>query len=97
LTSSGLPQSVKDLDAIYSYIKSSSPAQADLVRNRIVAAVQRIQQFPQSGRIVPEAADLELREIIVRPHRIVYRLRAGTAEIVTIFRGTREIPADVLL
>jgi plasmid stabilization system protein ParE len=59
---------------------------------RLVAAVERLQFFPESGRIVPERQDPEIREVIVTPYRIVYRLRRGAVEVVTVFRGSREFP-----
>jgi plasmid stabilization system protein ParE len=41
--------------------------------HRLVAAVERLEAFPQSGRVVPERNDEAIREVIVRPYRIVYR------------------------
>jgi hypothetical protein len=52
--------------------------------------VARLEAFPQSGRIVPERNRENLREIIVRPHRIVYRVGSGLVEIVTVFRASRD-------
>ena len=69
-----------------------SPRYADLVVHRLVAAVERLEAFPQSGRVVPERNDEAIREVIVRPYRILYRLRPGLAEIVTVFRASRLFP-----
>jgi hypothetical protein len=33
-----------------------------------------------------------LRELIVRPFRVVYRVRVDLVEIVTVFRGSRAFP-----
>ena len=53
----------------------------------------RILWSPQSsGRMVPERESPEIREVIVRPYRVVYRLRPGRVEIVTVFRSSRQIP-----
>ena len=65
------PQSVRDLESIRGYIAQDSPAYAELVISRIVVAVERLHQFPESGRIVPERGASDIREIIVKPHRIV--------------------------
>ena len=54
-----------------------------------MCAVERLQEFPQSGRIVPEHNIASLREVIVRPYRVVYRLREGVVEVVTVFRASR--------
>lgn len=86
------PQSVRDLEAIHVYISDESPRYADLVVGRLVAAVERLHAFPESGRIVPERADPSIREIIVGPYRVVYRLRPDLVEIATVFRGSRLFP-----
>lgn len=57
---------------------------ADLVVGRIVAAVERLRSFPESGRSVPERNAPGVREIVVRPYREVYRVGAGAVEIVTV-------------
>lgn len=89
------PQSLRDLENIRAYIAKDSPAYADLVLRRLVAAVERLSNFPESGRMVPDRSSPEIREIIVKPYRIVYRVRLGTVEIVTIFRAARLFPDSV--
>ena len=83
------PQALSDLESIRDYIARDSPRYAELVLQRLVAAVDRLEAFPASGRVVPERNVDDLREFIVRPYRIVYRLRPGVAEIVTVFRASR--------
>jgi plasmid stabilization system protein ParE len=89
------PRSVADLDSIRDFIALDSPLYADLVVRRLVAAVERLSQFPQIGRIVPERGEPQLRERIVRPFRIVYRLSPDLVEIVTVFRSSRHFPSDL--
>jgi len=86
------PQAARDLEAIRDYIASDSPRYAALVVERIVVAVERLTQFPESGRIVPERNDPALREVIVAPYRVVYRVRLGLVEIATVFRASRMLP-----
>jgi plasmid stabilization system protein ParE len=86
------PRSVDDLEAIHAFIARDSSRYADLVSRRIVAATERLIQFPEIGRIVPEVGEPRLRELIVRPFRIVYRVRVDLVEIVTVFRGSRAFP-----
>src|SRR5262245_27054275 len=73
-----------------------SAVYADLVVRRIVAAVERLRTFPESGRIVPERGDPVIREVIVRPYRVVYRLLPGTVQIITVFHASRllSLPAE---
>jgi addiction module RelE/StbE family toxin len=86
------PQALRDLESIRDYIAADSPQYAALVVERIVVGVERLRDFPESGRIVPERNDREIREVIVRPYRIVYRLRPGVVEIATVFRASRISP-----
>ena len=86
------PRALADLDEIRDYISVDSRAYADLTLRRLVASVERLQTFPDSGRMGPERRSPELREVISGKFRIVYRRKPDTIEIVTVFRGTREFP-----
>jgi toxin ParE1/3/4 len=85
------PQAVRDLEAIRDYIADDSPRYAALVIERIIIAVERLTSFPESGRIVPERNDPTIREVIVAPYRVVYRVRPAL-EIATVFRASRILP-----
>jgi len=86
------PQAIRDVESIRAFIARDSPSYADLEARRIVAAVERLGAFPESGRAVPERRHSAIREVITSPYRIVYRLRGGVAEVVTVFRGSRQFP-----
>jgi len=87
------PRSVADLEEIRTFIEADSPAWADLTVRRLVAAVERVRQFPDSGRIVPERQLPDLREVVSGSFRIVYRRRPSAVEIATVFRGSRDFSA----
>ena len=42
---------------------------------------------PRSGRIVPEIGNADMRELIYRGYRIVYRLNGDALEILSVFEG----------
>jgi addiction module RelE/StbE family toxin len=86
------PQSLGDLEGIRAYVAQDSPRYAELVVQRIVATVERLEDFPESGRVVPELDRPEIREVITRPYRVVYRYRGESVEIATVFRSSRQIP-----
>ncbi len=86
------PQALHDVESIRTYIAQDSPRVAELVVGRIIQAVERLKSFPESGRKVPERNDPQIREIIESPYRIVYRLRTGEVEMVTVFRASRLLP-----
>ena len=81
------PHSIHDLQSIKSFIAGDSPQYAGLVAQRLVAAVERLTMFPNSGRIVPEFGDPFIREVLWRNYRLVYRVIGDTVEIVTVFHG----------
>jgi toxin ParE1/3/4 len=83
------PQAILDVEAIRAHVARDSPHYADLVVERIVLAVERLNEHPRSGRVVPELGDESIREIIHGNYRIVYRLRHDVVEIATVFHGAR--------
>jgi toxin ParE1/3/4 len=88
------PQAVEDVEAIRAYVARDSPHYAQLVIDRIVAAVALLEGSPRSGRVVPEVGDELLREVIHGDYRIVYRLRHDLIEIATVFHGARLFRLD---
>ncbi len=82
-------QAVEDVEAIWKFIANDSDAYADLVVARLLESVERLEDFPRSGRIVPELSDPHVREVIEAPYRIVYRVLDETVEILTVFRASR--------
>ena len=85
-------QAVEDLTEIHGYIARSSPRYAAVVAGRIVDAVDRLAEFPDVGRVVPELGEPAVREVIEGAYRIIYERRAKAVEVLTIFRGSRAFP-----
>lgn len=56
-------------------------------------AVQRLTEFPQSGRIVPERLAQGYREVIVAPYRIVYSVVGTDVRILRVWHGRRSMGA----
>ncbi|KUG23982.1 death on curing protein, doc toxin [hydrocarbon metagenome] len=55
----------------------------------IISQIERLSEFPESGRIVPEFNIGNLREIIFSPFRSVYRLDDNKIKIIRIWRSER--------
>lgn len=89
------PQASEDLDAIHAYISRDSPGYARALVARLIVAVDQLEAFPESGRIVPEVGDPAVRELLRGSYRIVYRVRDGDAEIITVHHAARPLPPDV--
>ncbi len=83
---------IEDLQAIPEEVSRHSVVYADLVLARLVSGPERLVQFPELGRMVPEFALPNLRELIIRPYRVDYRLQGDVVEIVTVFHSARLLP-----
>ena len=85
------PDAAVDLETICDYIAKDSEHYARLFAQGIINVIERLLIFPESGRIVPEYNQKDLREIIFQNYRIVYMIKSDTVEIVTITHGARLI------
>ena len=56
------PQAADDVVGILNYISADSVRYAELVVRRIVARVEQLSTFPESGRVVPERRDAAILE-----------------------------------
>lgn len=86
------PSSLLDLDSIAEFIARDSAHYASLFVQSIVAHVDNLSEFPQSGRVVPEYGREDLREFIFENYRIVYRVRGELIEIAAVVHGARQLP-----
>jgi plasmid stabilization system protein ParE len=82
-------QAVEDVEAIKAYVARDSTHYAALLVERIVGAVDRLESFPESGRVVPEVGDGALREVIFGAYRIVYRAEPDSVEVLTVHHAAR--------
>ncbi len=61
---------------------------------RLIAEADKLQDFPELGRVVPEYSVPTIREIIVRSYRIVYRVNHARklVEITRVWHAARGTP-----
>jgi addiction module RelE/StbE family toxin len=91
------PSARRDLRDIVRYISLDSPNRAVSFGQFLISSTKRLADFPEMGRIVPEFDAPDIREIIVRNYRVIYRVdHAGHRVDVARFwhgaRGNPEIP-----
>ena len=83
-----------NLDAIYEYISHDAPVYAQHLVGNLMAAVDRLELFPDSGRRVPEAQtqEVEIREVIARGYRIFYyRVSDERIDIIGVRNGHQDL------
>lgn len=80
-----------DLDELVHYISRDSAFYARLFGEKVVLATRRLEDFPESGRMIPEAEDKTLREIIVQGYRVMHRLEANRLLILAVMHDSRDL------
>ena len=90
-------EALKRLIEIEDYIAEDSPTRAQKFTNQIIQKAESLKKHPQKGRIVPEFSIPELRELIYKNYRIVYKIKEESLEILTVFEAHRLIRINELL
>ena len=85
------PEAVADLEAACAYVARDSPAAARALARRMLVAVERLAEFPHSGRAVPEAGDDAIREVLVSPYRVIYRILGVDVQIVMVHHSAQAL------
>lgn len=80
-----------DLDDLVRYISRDSAFYALRFGQKVVLATRRLKEFPESGRVIPEADDKLLREIIVQGYRVMYCLKPDRVLILAVMHGSRDV------
>ncbi len=80
-----------DLDELVRYISRDSEIYARLFAERVVLTTQRLKDFPESGRMIPEVENQTLREIIVQGYRVMYRVETDRVLVLAVMHGSRDI------
>jgi len=57
---------------------------------RVLEAAGGLDQMSERGRVVPELAEPDLRELIVDAYRLLYRVREDSVTIVAFVHGARD-------
>lgn len=87
-----LKEAKLDLQGIYNFIARDSRKYARLQVERLKERTQILYTHPQSGRIVPEMGDENIRELILGNYRIVYRiLSINLIHILLVHHSARDL------
>jgi len=88
------PSAQMDLADIVRYIAQHNPDAAARLGFELITRAESLANFPELGRSVPEFHQADLREIICRSYRIIYRLhhRDQRIQIVRFWHGARGFP-----
>ena len=82
---------LNNLNDIAEYVAVSNPYAARQLVENVFSKVQRLEQFPDSGRIPEEISTLNYREIVVNPCRIFYKVDNDSVYILHLLRQERDL------
>ncbi len=82
---------VSDLQHIRDYIVKDSEYYAARSVSKIIGRIDVLPDFPEMGRVVTEADDKSIRELIYQKYRIMYRVEKERILILAIIHGSRDL------
>ncbi len=82
------PLALERVEDIARYIAEDKPEAAVQWVEDLFAAVARLADFPESGRMVPEVGSRRIREVIFGAYRVIYSVK-NQIDILTVRRSSQ--------
>jgi toxin ParE1/3/4 len=89
-------EAVEDLAAHRRYVARYSPDFAARTIERILSAIDQLEQFPSSGRVVPDVDRPDVRRLVAGRYLVIYVLRREEARIVMVHHAARRFDIESL-
>ena len=88
------PMARDDLRDLVRFIARDNRDRAATFGLDLIRRAEMLQELPEMGRIVPERRDPRIREIIVTPYRVIYRVthERKLIEFVRVWHAARGEP-----
>ena len=80
-----------DLSAAADYIARDSDYYAATFVHEVKNAVASLAHLAGRGQVVPEFADSTIRELLVRPYRLVYKMLPEKVVVLALIHGARRV------
>lgn len=80
-----------ELEQAIAHIARERPLAAAALLDRVLEAARSLSLFAQRGRIVPERDDPALRELLVDPFRLIYRIRTRDVTVLACIHQRRDL------
>jgi toxin ParE1/3/4 len=86
------PEARERLLEIQTYISQFSPEAARSVTSRLLQRSRKLAMPPITGRRLPEYPKTDLREVLERPFRLIYRVKEDQIDILTVEHYRQRLP-----
>lgn len=84
-------EAVDDLDVLAKYIAKDSAFYAAAFTRQILDTSYSLNEFSDRGRIVPELGVSNIRELLIRGYRLIYRIEKSRVVILALVHGARDL------
>ena len=88
--------SLNDLDEIAAYIAIDNRAAAIRYVRKVFDSVDRLKEFPKSGKRPAELPDTPCREVVVPPCRVFDRIEGDTVLVLYVMRSEQLLHSYLL-
>lgn len=88
------PLALERVNEIADYIAEDDVQTARVFLIDVFGAVERLQNFPNSGRVVPEVKRPNIREIVFKGYRVIYRVERKRVSVLTVRHGRQRLPLE---
>lgn len=75
----------------FEFIAQAHPLAATQWLDRLLHAVGSLAELPDRGRVVPELARPDIREVVLPPYRVIYRREAKRITVLTVRHSRRKL------
>lgn len=83
------------LRELQDYLANDTPSLAPLIIKRLILRSRQLETLTHVGRSVPEYQHDDVRELLDRPYRIIYRVLPDRVEVLTVRHYRQLLPGDV--
>jgi toxin ParE1/3/4 len=80
-----------DLESIATFIARDSPSYAASFVREICDYARGLSRMAMRGRVVPEIGDKQIRELIVKSYRLIYRVERSRVSVLTLVHSARDL------
>ncbi len=75
------PKALGDLETIIRYIAQDNSEAARKIGQRLLEKTKELSQFPSKGQKVSEFDEPNIRQLIIKPYRIIYRVEEDKKQV----------------
>ncbi len=84
-------KALSHLDAIHKYISQNSPRYARRIVEKLLKRSEQIVFFPNSGRVVPEYEQPDIREVLESSYRLIYLVGEEQMDVLAVIHAKQQL------